>query len=288
MCSKKREEEESCSSPDTDNEVLDTLSELAGLSSFEEAAVSVAAKIFDLPDPSTQRGSAGHLNCPSMATATTMAPRIFAPPPSTMTANEMIQHLEQLAYLFDINKQDVVRPRAIEKDGFWDSSGDRYARILRLFVSLIRNRDSHLFLNPVDQRQLNASGRRYSDLINHPLCFRDIVHSLVDMDRANFKSDGSEQPCGTGVLPCNDLSRWNMWRGFDLLQAIDLVFLNALAFNGKERTKERSQTNRMRKLLWDEIHNITSAHFGPYAEEERKMVTPTRRGETSGFVIRKM
>jgi NifB/MoaA-like Fe-S oxidoreductase len=58
-----------------------------------------------------------------------------------------------------------------------------------------------------------------------------------------------------------------------------------LAFNGKERTQERSRTNRMRKLLWDEIHSITFAVFGANSDERRR-VTPTRRGETSGFVVR--
>ena len=286
MCSKKRDEEETCSGLGADNEIFDPFDELAGLASFEEAAVSVAAKIFDLPDPSPHRAR-GHVNQASMVAAPS-SPQNVAPPANIMTANQMIQHLERLAYLFDINKQDMIRPSTIERDGFWDSSGARYARILHLLVSLIRNRDSQPFLNPVDQLQLNASGQLYSDVIRHPLCFRDIVHSLVDMDQVGTKSDGSHQPCGSGILPCRGLARWNMWRGFDFLQAIDLVFLNALAFNGKEKTKERSRTNRMRKLLWDEIHNITGEHFGSYLEDEKRRVTPTRRGEKSGFVIRKM
>jgi hypothetical protein len=107
---------------------------------------------------------------------------------------------------------------------------------------------------------------------------------LIDLDQAQTTSDGTEQPSGTGILPVKGLECWNMWRGFDLLQAIDLIFLNALAYNGKEKTKERSQINRMRKLLWDEIHNTTLAEFGADLEE-RKRVTPTRRGETSGFVV---
>ena len=120
------------------------------------------------------------------------------------------------------------------------------------------------------------------------LCaFGDIVYSLIDMDQAHAKSDGTHQPCGSGVLPGSGLKRWNMWRGFDMLQAIDLVFLNALAFNGKERTRVRSQTNRVRRILWEEIHRVTSEHFGAFSEEERRRATPTRRGEKSGFVIRK-
>jgi hypothetical protein len=291
MCSKHREDEPTCPAQEADNDMLDTFSELAGLpSSFEDAAASVASKIFDIPDPSTQRDYSpqqNQFNLPASPAAAAAAP--VAPSPNeTMTANQMIEHLERLAYLFDINKQDFVRPTTVESDGFWDSSGQRYARILRLFVTLIRNRDCEPFLNPADPHQVNASYQLYSNFIKHPLCFRDIVHSLVDLDhQTQKKSDGSHQPCGTGILPGRGLIRWNMWRGFDLLQAIDLVFLNALAFNGKERTKERSQTNRMRKILWDEIHRITGEHFGLAMEEEKRRVTPTRRGETSGFVIQK-
>ena len=153
-------------------------------------------------------------------------------------------------------------------------------------MSLICNHDSHLLLNAFEEERLNVEGRQsYSDWIKHPLCFRDIVHSLIDLDQAETTSDGTQQPSGTGILPVDGLERWNMWRGFDMLQAIDLIFLNALAFNGKEKTQERSQINRMRKLLWDEIHNITFAQFGADSEGRRR-VTPTRRGETSGFVVR--
>jgi len=294
MCSKKRQEEETCSAQEADNDVLDTFNELAGFPPFEEAAASAAAKIFDLPDPLAHQAASGspqmmnHVNHAAVAAAAARAaPQRPFVPVNDMSANEMIQHLEHLAYLFDMNKHDVVRPRTVESDGFWDISGDRYARILRLFVSLIRNRDCDMFLNAVDQRQVNATGHVYSDLIKHPLCFRDIVHSLVDMDQTHTKSDGTHQPCGSGMLPGSGLVRWNMWRGFDLLQAIDLVFLNSLAFYGKERTQERSQTNRVRKIFWDEIHRITKEHFGSFSEDDRRRATPTRRGEASGFVIRK-
>lgn len=291
MCGKNRQEEQTCPAQEADNDMLDTFSELAGLASFEDAASSVAAKIFDLPDPSTQRASSSQMNHSAVAAAPADVEQQFAPPVRnarpTMTSNEMIQHLEHLAYLFEINKQGLVRPRTVESDGFWDVSGDRYARVLRLFVSLIRNVDCEPFLHPVDQHQMNTCYVLYSNYIKNPLCFQDIVYSLVDLDRAHNKSDGTHQPCGTGILPGRGLARWNMWRGLDLLQAIDLVFLNSLAFHGKERTRERSSTNRVRKLLWDEIHRITVEYFGPGADEARRKATPTRRGETSGFVVRK-
>jgi hypothetical protein len=279
MCSKDRENEESCPAENSDNDILDPFADFAGLPSFEEAAASVTARIFDLPEPTPVRREAAAVLLP-FVTGTFDNP---APPPNQMSATEMTQHLEHLAYLFDVGKQDMVRPAQFH-ESFWDTS-EHYAKILRLLVSLVRNRDSKSFLNPIDEAIVASSGRgSYSYWIKHPLCFRDIVHSLVNLDQSQSAVDGTEQPSGTGTLAVKGLERWNMWRGFDLLQTIDLIFLNALAFNGKEKTQERSRTNRMRKLLWDEIHNITFAHFGADSDE-RKRVTPTRRGETSGFVV---
>jgi hypothetical protein len=294
MCSKTRQEEETCSTQEGDNDFFDTFKDLAGLASFEDAAESVAARIFDVPNHSSTQQTAASANTTTHASAPHAAAAAAPQQPyaaeNTMSASEMIQHLERLAYLFDIGKQDVVRPASVENDGFWDSSGFLYARILRLAVSLIRNPECGPFLNAPDQNRWNSSGQLYSDLIKNPLCFRDIVYSLVDMDQAQGKSDGTQQPCGSGTLPGTGLIRWNMWRGYDLLQAIDLVFLNDLAFRGKDKTVARSQTNRIRKTLWDEIHRITAEQIGthPGSEEERRRVTPTRRGETSGFVIRKV
>jgi hypothetical protein len=280
MCSKDRENEESCPAENSDDDFLDPFADLAGLPSFEEAGASVAARIFDLPEPTPVRQVAAAVLLPSI-TGTLDNP---APPPNQMTPGEMTQHLEHIAYLFDVGNQNLVRPANFH-EAFWDTS-EHYSKILRLLISLIRSRDSHSFWNPIDEAVMNSLGRgSYSYLIKHPLCFRDIVHSLVNLDHAQNAVDGNKQPSGTGHLAVKGLERWNMWRGFDLLQSIDLVFLNALAFNGKERTQERSRTNRMRKLLWDEIHRITFARFGSDSDERRR-VTPTRRGETSGFVVR--
>merc|ERR1712150_263918 len=78
------------------------------------------------------------------------------------------------------------------------------------------------------------------------ICKRDIVAALI----------GDGNGGGDGRLPIKGLCNWNMWRGLDLLQAMDLVFLNNLAYNGKEKTKERSSTNKLRRLLWDGINEV--------------------------------
>lgn len=78
-----------------------------------------------------------------------------------------------------------------------------------------------------------------------------------------------------------------MWKGGDLLQAIDLVFLNSLAYGRiveSGRSSQRAATNRLRKLLWAGISEILSKHVGRNTEMRRQF-TPTRRGESSGFVI---
>jgi hypothetical protein len=112
-------------------------------------------------------------------------------------------------------------------------------------------------------------------MIKHPLYFADIFLALRQGDTY-----------GNGELPTPSLSSWNMWRGMDLLEAVDLVILNRLAYLGKDKTRERSQNNKLRRMLWDGITNIVAAYCGPDADL-RKRVTPTRRGENSGFVVRK-
>ena len=144
VCSKKRDNEESCTTQGSDNYDLEGFSELDGLPSFEEAAASVAARIFDLPEPRPIRRDVAILPRPSVMfdlpeptpvrRDVAVLPRPFvmgtvdnpAPPRETMSATEMTQHLERLAYLFSVNKQHMVRP-AIFHETFWDCS-EQYQR----------------------------------------------------------------------------------------------------------------------------------------------------------------
>lgn len=212
----------------------------------------------------------------------------------------MANNLDQLAVMFDQNQQAMVRPHtvhlAVHNNTFWD--GEQYACSLRLLSRLLRDpHGSSHFLDSVNEDQIIKAGNYplYSHVIKHPLCFRDIVSALVQNAETDNAATNNNLVRGNhGRLPCQGLSNWNMWRGIDLLQAIDLVFLNSLAY-GKAvdcgenyKSQHRSQTNKLRKSFWDGINGIVVRHVGRHDTERRKQFTPTRRSESSGFVVYKI
>merc|ERR1712232_472258 len=102
------------------------------------------------------------------------------------------------------------------------------------------------------------------------------VEALVEKDKdyVDIKNGCDGKLCSKG------LAFWNMWQGMDLLQAIDLVFLNSLAYgriSDDGRSSHRSQTNRLRKTLWSGISDIIQQHVGENIEM-RRQYTPARRG----------
>jgi len=209
----------------------------------------------------------------------------------SINASDLADGLDSLATLFDSNQHDKVRPSDIvgEEESFWDDSY-RYASALRLFSEILRSPDcTSLFLESIVEDELVQEGKLpYSEIVKHPLCFRDIVSALLQ----DFNAVDNSIECSNGMLPFGTtLSDWNMWKGMELLQAIDLVFLNSLAYGkandraGKSTT--RSRTNKLRKVLWAGIKQVIDDHVTSADAEERRRCTPTRRGESSGFVVRK-
>lgn len=200
-------------------------------------------------------------------------------------AYTMADSLDQLAVVFEEGQMLSVRPPNITVVGFWD--GDRYGSALRLLGEILRKSEAIFFLDRVDEDYLISRGLRpYSHVIKHPLSFRDIVGALVE-----FPEEMNTNPSySDGHLPVRGLASWNMWKGADLLQAIDLVFLNCLAY-GKAvvegKSPQRSDTNILRKKLWNGISAIVRQHVGTESGR-RKLYTPTRRSETSGFVVYKI
>lgn len=223
------------------------------------------------PATSLHTEESGIWTPPRNGAASTETSLVRLPPADTqMTAGGMIERLETLAFMFDSNKQHHVRPPQIDS-AFWNERY-QYASALRLFGEILQNRGSKKFLEPIDEERLMiAGGPPYCGVVRNPLCFFDIVQALH----------------GNGELAIKNLACWNMWRGIDLLEAIDLVFLNSLAYNGKERTKERSNTNALRKILWQGIDTTVSEMYSQLDDKKRRDCTPTRRGELSGFVILK-
>lgn len=204
-------------------------------------------------------------------------------------AFDLADGLECIACIFDNNNQDTVRPVEVEKEPFWDSRY-QYASVLRLFCDILRNPDcTEAYLEMADEDELVHEGKLpYTEIVRHPLCFRDIAAALFQ-DYSMLENDIR---CSNGILPLETtLQDWNMWKGKDLLQAIDLVFLNSLAYgkanDGPERTSMRSRTNKLRKLLWAGIKDVIDDNLLSNDPEERRRCTPTRRGESSGFVVKK-
>mmetsp|Transcript_10773 Transcript_10773/g.15193 ORF Transcript_10773/g.15193 Transcript_10773/m.15193 type:complete len:883 (+) Transcript_10773:133-2781(+) len=164
---------------------------------------------------------------------------------------------------------------------FWSTPLGNYVFILRLMQMIISERSADHLLNPIYTTKLFKSEiHRYKSLIKNPLCFLDIVKALYFPYKigSNTVFDDSQRKVHTGQLECSNLKHWNMFIGKHLIEAIDLIFLNALAFNGKCQTTFRKDTTRLRAIFWEEIKKRACY---------QKQRIPTRRGETSGFVIKK-
>ncbi len=204
-------------------------------------------------------------------------------------AFDLADGLEHIACLFEAAKYETVRPMEVVKDLFWDDPL-QYACALRLFCEILRSPDcTNAYLESVDEDELIQEGKLpYTEIVKHPLCFRDICWSLFEDYNVVDKSIKSS----SGNLPFEAaLEDWNMWKGKELLQAIDLVLLNSLAYgkanDGGGKSSTRSRTNKLRKLLWAGIKDAIDQTLVNFGVEAKRRHTPTRRGESSGFVVKK-
>ena len=216
-----------------------------------------------------------------------------APPPSVPlvwpVAPDALNHAEKLAHCldyiagcFDSGKQQTVRPVTAPFDRFWD--GRNYATIMRLLSQILRHPNVGVFVNPIQDEWLKRDGYPpFSKRVEHPISLSQVVNALA--------TNPAEIPsivCNDGSLPIETLSSWNMWRGKDLIMAVDLVFLNFLGYSyllGEERTEIRSDANKMRLILWNGVDSIIDRCRGD--ELWRYDVMPVKRKFTSGFVISK-
>lgn len=192
-------------------------------------------------------------------------------------ARTIADRLDNLADVFDRNQQASVPEILNDEASLWN--GEIYGRALHLFANLLRKPGASFFLEPVDDEQLMQMGYHplYCHVVKHPVSFCEIAGALLGHDlKLGVGNNGS--------LCTDSLSSLNMWNGRDLLQTIDLVFLNDMAFADAlklGKSPHRSMTNLLRKFLWSGIADFMSS-LDPV---RRKQNHPVRRSEKSGFVV---
>eukprot|EP00978_Attheya_sp_CCMP212_P045154 scaffold335166_cov51-Attheya_sp.AAC.1 len=198
-------------------------------------------------------------------------------------ADALRARIEPLMEAFENGKPDMVRPDCFRKNtkDFW-SYNEPYAHVLGICSTLLQNEMSLDFLEPHDLAMTSIEGMTgYKKVVRNPLCFRDIINAL-DGGSNNTKRGPSDD----GLLPCRN---WNVWNGLDFLQAMDLIFLNCIAYHKRESSGNENDTiyhaNSLRKLLWEKITDYVNQ--SSESHDIRKSYMPTRRGPGSGYIIYK-
>jgi hypothetical protein len=179
----------------------------------------------------------------------------------TASAVQLAQSIDGIATMMESGHE--IRPPNINFEEYW-TRPHNYILVLRLFQKIILENTTGHLIDHVSETP------KYFSLIKNPLCFRDIVIVLSENEMKNGKK--------IGQLRGPSLKRWNIFEGRYLIQAVDLVFLNHLAFLGKNPNMTRKLIQALRLTFWREIRKAAST--------EKKCV-PTRRTETSEFVIYK-
>lgn len=170
-------------------------------------------------------------------------------------------------------------------DTFW-AMADTFPQILLLFRSILQHPTSYRFLEPVNETQLFMMGSpEYTSIVKHPLCFHEIVTALSRSEDA-VKCPYLSMRLSNGrlaVANMGELVHWNMWNGLHLIEAIDLVLLNSLAYNGNlENSRQlQDETESLRNLLWEGVNGMLK-RLQPHRRRDH---LPQRRSVDSGFVV---
>jgi hypothetical protein len=173
----------------------------------------------------------------------------------------------------------------MQTDQFWAKS-DTFPQILLLFRSILQHPTSHRFLEPVNETQLFMMGSpEYTSIVKHPLCFHEIVSALSRSEDA-VKHPYLTMRLSNGKLAVanmGELEHWNMWNGLHLIEAIDLVLLNSLAYSGSLENSGQVQieTESLRDLLWEGVNSMLK-RLQPHRRRDH---LPQRRSVDSGFVV---
>lgn len=190
------------------------------------------------------------------------------------------RELECLAQHISFGGNLPLQAMQHQRGQFWGGT-DKFPRLLSLFRTIIQHPSSHRFIEPVNESRLFIMGMpAYTSVVKHPICFHAIVLALSRSEDAVTHPHLTTR-LASGDLRIDGLQHWNMWNGLHLIEAIDLVFLNSLAYDRNNASK-RSETESLRNVLWDGVNSILKS-LQPH---ERRNHLPNRRTETSSFVIR--
>lgn len=161
---------------------------------------------------------------------------------------------------------------------FWNNNPN-FACILGWFSALLRDERSIHMIDPVESTKYPD----YTDIIINPLCFRDIYNSIIYSYNSGVSSNANNVNGGSSIRSylspafLNDTNlSWDMWDGLDLLQALDLVLLNYLAYFGRKNNTYRNGVVEMRESFWSDIVTKVGAR--------NQDQIPKKRSETSSFV----
>jgi len=176
-------------------------------------------------------------------------------------------------------------------DAFWGTM-DTFPQILLLFRTILQHPMSHRFLETVNESHLFMIGLPpYSSIVRHPkICFHRIVSALSRSEDA-VKYPHLTMRLSNGQLNNDDesdeLEDWNMWNGLHLIEAIDLVMLNSLAYNANRggsshQIQLQTETESLRNVLWEGVNSILTERLQPH---ERRDHFPQQRSADSGFVV---
>jgi len=206
------------------------------------------------------------------------------------------QELETLAEHIS-NGGSLPKQAHQNSDECW-ATIDTFPQILLLFRTILQHPTSHRFLEPVDENHLFVMGLpAYSSIVKHPLCFHEIVSALSRSEDA-VKYTHITMRLSNGQLPAvynntadGGLWHWNMWNGLHLIEAIDLVLLNSLAYNtignggGEPNSQQqlRGETESLRNVLWEGVNDMLER----LQPQEQSGHLPQRRSVTSSLVVGK-
>jgi len=190
--------------------------------------------------------------------------RILLPNFEVELANsqELAEVIDHIANSLEEGRE--TRPsNCINTSDFWSTPTVNYVFLLRLFRDIILYNASRYML---DKTSVDPDEVKYRSMIKNPLGFRDIIKALIEIDPSK----------GPGKLPNEQLSKWNMFEGRWLIQGMDLVMLNTLAFIGKQTSPLRKEIMGMRKSFWKSLKDAG-------CPDKKQM--PPRRTENSDFLL---